>query len=314
MSRITLAVRLIKYFSILALLLMQTVYGATDIEALRAQAEGGDSVSQRKLGFAYLLGNGVTQDDAESVKWFRMAAEQGRRAAQYQMGEAYHEGRGVPQSVEEAIKWWRLAAAGGHPDAPDKLKTFDVNSNQSPRVAVEESKSNAPKRVDVAVREKGWIEFLRKKAEQGDVSAQRRLGGAYYSGKVVKRDYVESVKWYRMAAEQNDGYAMIALGQAYFDGEGVKKDRAVAIRLWSICAERGFLEAQNKIAAAYYYGDAGLRRNYIKCLMWTYIADANGGYGNVGRHNMEEMKRILSAREQREARKLADEWLAARGM
>ena len=47
---------------------------------------------------------------------------------------------------------------------------------------------------------------LREMADKGDAKAQWKLGMAYLEGKVVARDEVEAVKWWRKAADQ--GYAM----------------------------------------------------------------------------------------------------------
>jgi uncharacterized protein len=42
----------------------------------------------------FVLGRGVSQDDAEAVKWYRKAAEQGYPAAQFNLGEMHRQGRG----------------------------------------------------------------------------------------------------------------------------------------------------------------------------------------------------------------------------
>lgn len=54
------------------------------IDALRARAERGDADAQYDLGVTYVDGRGVSQDDAEAMRWYRLTAEQGqppRRAA-----------------------------------------------------------------------------------------------------------------------------------------------------------------------------------------------------------------------------------------
>ena len=57
----------------------------TDAEAvadLRVRAEQGDAEAQAKLGEIYKFGEGVQQDDAESLRWYRLAAAQGNATAQ----------------------------------------------------------------------------------------------------------------------------------------------------------------------------------------------------------------------------------------
>ena len=77
----------------------------------RLVAEQGDPRGQHNLGAAYADGQGVPQDYAEARKWFRLAAEQGEATAQLNLGVMYHEGQGVPQDYVEAHKWYNLAAS-----------------------------------------------------------------------------------------------------------------------------------------------------------------------------------------------------------
>ena len=95
--------------------------GQGDLPALRALAEGGDTMAQCKLGFRYQKGDGVARDEAEAMKWLRMAAEQGDADAQFQIGCYYHDGKVVARDKSEAVKWWRKAATQGNQMAKAKL-------------------------------------------------------------------------------------------------------------------------------------------------------------------------------------------------
>jgi TPR repeat protein len=68
------------------------------------------------------------------------------------------------------------------------------------------------------------IAALKKKAEQGDASAQFNLGAMYSSGQGVPQDYKEAVIWYRKAAEQGYANAQALLGVVYGLGQGVPQD------------------------------------------------------------------------------------------
>ena len=87
------------------------------IQLIREKAEQGDAEMQTALGEAYYLGMGVSQDDAEAIKWYRRAAEQGYVQAQYNLGLMYDRGRGVSRNYLEAIKWYNRAAEQGHAQA-----------------------------------------------------------------------------------------------------------------------------------------------------------------------------------------------------
>ena len=87
----------------------------------RARAEAGVAEAQFNLGNMYENGQGVPQDDAETVRWYRLAVDQGHADAQYNLGVMYDNGRGVPQDYAEAVRWYRLAAEQGHADAQYNL-------------------------------------------------------------------------------------------------------------------------------------------------------------------------------------------------
>ncbi len=52
--------------------------------------------------------------DAEALKWYRKAAEQGNADAQNNLGFMYLNGYGVPQDNVQAHMWFNLAAAQGN--------------------------------------------------------------------------------------------------------------------------------------------------------------------------------------------------------
>ena len=73
----------------------------------------------------YFIGQGVSQDYKESVKWYRLSAEQGDAEAQFNLGLMYSEGQGVPQDDKEAVKWYRLAAEQGDADAREIIESLE---------------------------------------------------------------------------------------------------------------------------------------------------------------------------------------------
>ena len=68
------------------------------------------------------------------------------------------------------------------------------------------------------------IKWFRKSAEQGNASAERTLGEAYFYGIGVPVDQTQGAMWYRKAAEQGNQDAEYSLGSAYYYGSGVPKD------------------------------------------------------------------------------------------
>jgi TPR repeat protein len=59
----------------------------------------------------------------------------------------------------------------------------------------------------VAKNDKEAVWWWRKAAEQGDASAQCRLGLMYMQGQGVTKSTEEAMRWLRMAAEKGDANA-----------------------------------------------------------------------------------------------------------
>jgi hypothetical protein len=67
------------------------------IQELKANAEKGNAEAQLRLGLRYYGGLGVTNDNAEAVKWIRKAAEQSYPDAEYFLGFFYESGIGMAE-------------------------------------------------------------------------------------------------------------------------------------------------------------------------------------------------------------------------
>ena len=101
-------------------------------EQWRKAAEQGDAKAQSRLGHCYFLGDGLSKDNAESLKWYRKAAEQGDAKAQWVLGMCYAYGDGVAQDKAEAVKWYRKAAEQGLEVAELVLKRLEQRGGTAP--------------------------------------------------------------------------------------------------------------------------------------------------------------------------------------
>ena len=61
-------------------------------------------------------GEGISEDDAEAVKWYLMAADQGNPIAQDNLGAMYFVGEGIAENKIEAYKWFFISGALGNDD------------------------------------------------------------------------------------------------------------------------------------------------------------------------------------------------------
>ena len=81
--------------------------------------------------------------------------------------------------------------------------------------------------------------WTRLAADQGNASAQYRLGLMYYNGRGVPQDYAEAAKWFRLAADQGYAYARYSLGVMYEHGQGVPQDDVQAHMWFNLAAAQG---------------------------------------------------------------------------
>ena len=91
---------------------------------------------------------------------------------------------------------------------------------------------------------------LKKKAKQGDATAQFNLGEYYdkrYDEKGSDKDRSEAVNWYRKAAEQGHAGAQFNIGVCYDTGDCVEMDKAEAMKWWLKAAAQGYDKAKAAI-------------------------------------------------------------------
>ena len=94
------------------------------------------------------------------------------------------------------------------------------------------------------------LQLCRPLAEEGDARAQLSLGGMYYNGQGVQRDFLKAAKWTRKAAEQGYALAQANLGVLYWNGEGVPQDVVLAYMWLSLAAEQEPDAVEDRDAAA----------------------------------------------------------------
>lgn len=73
------------------------------------------------LGLAYEVGDGVSQDYAEAVRWYTIGAEDCDHECQIGLARLFRAGRGVPANKVIAYRWYSLAAV----KLPDATKERD---------------------------------------------------------------------------------------------------------------------------------------------------------------------------------------------
>lgn len=113
-------------------------------------------------------------------------------------------------------------------------------------------------------------------ADQGDATAQYRLGAMYQYGEGVAEDAAEAARWYRAAADKGHAPAMFSLARAYGYGSGVAEDEVEEVRWYLAAAGKGHGPAMHELAAEYDYGNTAIQ-DPVKAVRW-YRAAAGKGF------------------------------------
>ena len=65
------------------------------------------------------------------------------------------------------------------------------------------------------------------------------MGGLYYYGFGIAKDYKEAMKWYHKAADQGNAAAQYYMGELYYNGFGVDKNYEEGMKWYLKAAEQG---------------------------------------------------------------------------
>jgi TPR repeat protein len=122
------------------------------------------------------------------------------------------------------------------------------------------------------------VNWYSKAADQGDTSAQYRLGRMYHSGIGVKKNekmsidfYQKAFNRYHKAADQGDASAQYRLGTMYGDGKGVKKDIKMSLDWYHKAADQGNTSALTELGGMYHYGN-GVKKDEKMSADWYHKA------------------------------------------
>jgi TPR repeat protein len=152
---------------------------------------------------------------------------------------------------------------------------------------------------------------LLKKAQQGDASAQARLGVMYAKGQDVAQNDAEAVKWYRLAADQGNMLAQNNLGVMYFNGRGVTQNHAEAMKWYRLAADQGHTLAQANVGMMYANG-VGVEKNPGVAYLWFSIVQprlkpTDPVYPDIA-DMRNDLQRVLTKKEIADAERQAEKW------
>jgi len=156
------------------------------------------------------------------------------------------------------------------------------------------------------------VQLWRPLAENGDVTAQYRLGIMYAEGKGVAQDDKESFKWFQRAGEKGNAAAQYNVGASYAGGIGVAKDDAEAVKWFRRAAEQGMPYAQLNLGLLY-AGGHGVPQNNVEAMTWFQLAlfslPPGAARSDVARA-MEDVSVKMTDQEREDARDHVRAWKA----
>ena len=149
------------------------------------------------------------------------------------------------------------------------------------------------------------VAALHKSAEQGNATAQNRLGLLYNQGQGVPQNPLLAKQWFEKAAEQGDAGAQVNLGTLYLLGQGALESDQMALFWFRRAAEQQEMLAFAKLGFMYEHG-RGVTQDFVQAYMWYKLGAANGG--KSGAIMRDELAARMTSDQLAEAKKLAREW------
>ena len=186
----------------------------------RLAAERGDRQAQFAMAIAHLGGAGVEKSPAIARQWFEKAAANGHAGALYNLGVMELEAE--VQNARQAAAFFEKAAERGDPDAAYGLAILLREGT-----GVEKDRARS-------------LTLLRKAADEKHVAAMVEYGIALFNGDGATRDEAEAARLFARAAAQHSAVAQNRLARLYASGRGVKANIVEAMK-WHILARAGGL-------------------------------------------------------------------------
>jgi TPR repeat protein len=145
-----------------------------------------DGAGHLLAGYLTLVGFGLPEDPAESVRLHREAARRGSRSAMFEMYVLLSTGTGVARDDAEALQYCRQAAELGHPRAAYNMGAFHATGLD-----------------ELVVKDLGAAAMWYERASGlGNGRASAMLGYMYLVGDGVAMDEHKANEWFGVADEQ----------------------------------------------------------------------------------------------------------------
>jgi TPR repeat protein len=158
------------------------------------------------------------------------------------------------------------------------------------------------------IKNEAAVTELRKLAEEGNASAQNRLGLFYKVGRGVAQNYGQAKRWFEEAAKQGNPEAQINLGMLYLQADAPPRSPQMALFWFGRAAEQGVVEAFARLGQMYQEAE-GVPQDFVQAYMWLELAATKGEARSAEKRDMLAAK--MTYAQLGEAQRLAREWKPA---
>ncbi len=211
-------------------------YGKQDLNKAenlyKRAAEKKNKESIFQLAELYSKGINGKKNFPQSFYWYKESATHKNPIAMYKLGVMYQKGIGVSVDKQIAYSCFLRASEYNHIESKYLLGLLYISE-------VGDIK-DSPK----------MIEGVQHFAQKGDIKCYYYLAKTYED----KKDYEQSIRYYKLLASNNNYNALARLGMFYEKGWGVKQDFAKAYQYYYNAAQNNSYDGMFYIADMYFNG------------------------------------------------------------
>lgn len=205
------------------------------------RARSGIAEAQFHVGRFYHMGRGVDEDPIEAACWWLKAAQQGHAQAIRRLRALLRDDHGSELEDPEIGRWWftlEFADAGAGDSEAQFLVGWmywrGVGTRQDPTEAATWWRKSARQGHRAA-----RLYLRRRKAEEGDLDEQFRLGRKFLRDTDAAVEEGEGLQWLIRASHGGHLDAMTELGRIRLTGPAGMRDSPEGVRLLLAAADRG---------------------------------------------------------------------------
>ncbi|TDH08104.1 hypothetical protein EPR50_G00094300 [Perca flavescens] len=233
------------------------------------------------LATIHLSGLGHSVDHQQGHVYSLIGASGDNRFALMHAGYKHTQGiDGFPKDLDMAYSYYSNAGAQSNIDS------FRIHENEQHTLEhiylsnQEDLNSLTHDTSDV-------FQYLKYKAEKGDIESQKRLGTMLYWGqRGVSKDIASAMKWFeRSAMQMKDPSAMYDYSIQLMKGQGVKRNYTRAFMLLTKAAAMGSINALNGLG--WYHGVIlNDHKNAVKYFVQAALNGSGDGMFNLGIYHL----------------------------